>query len=548
MTRAELSLDGDWRFRLEDTDCTDDETRCQGIVEQWFAYEHDDSDWRTLAVPGHFTRQIPIEELGGRSSTLPFHFAWYRRHFTPPTGPGGATYQHLRVVFGAVDYRADVWIDGLLLTRRGSHLGTFNPFAFDLPVLNPNVEHVLVVRVQKPLDPGILSCGAGLGGFTDLKINIDGTKGYHDSRPGANSDEFDPVAKQALHTGGIVQPVRLVATGELRLDWVFVTALPAVLDGAHVLLSYTVTNLVGIRRRGTITTRLVEPGTRANEGLTLRVELDPGANRIEARVHLDRARLWFPAGHPELGEPALYRAETSIAAGWAPAGGVEVSDARTDRFGIRSLGLASDRCEDRFAGVAPKASCADDFDYTDPPPAPGETPLRPLYQRFVNGKRIFAAGAGGIPSSWVAEVDRSASERFLWLLRAVNGNHLNLHAQVATPASTTSPTRPGSRSSRTSSCSGATTRPASTFVCGDNGYPRPRRHDPARGERVVETARVARRRHGLPALQPPLDRALGGAQRAALGARRGDRRTWPGRPQARSRVVDVMTGIDRHAR
>src|SRR5262249_13527464 len=158
-----------------------------------------------------FTRQISPDELGGRSSELPFHFAWYRRRFTLKSaadassrGAAGASRkgagaswpagidparQRLRPVVGAGDYRADVWLDGAKLNLAGPHVGTFNSFAFDLPVLAAQT-HTVVVRVQKPLDPGILSCGAGLGTITDLKINIDGTKGYHDSRPGGNDDNF----------------------------------------------------------------------------------------------------------------------------------------------------------------------------------------------------------------------------------------------------------------------------------------------------------------------------------------------------------------------
>src|SRR5262249_12442180 len=157
--------------------------------------------------------------------------------FTVPDGVDQPR-QKLRVLFEAVDYRADVWVDGIKLNTT-SHLGTFNPFAFDLPVLSPNQSHVLVVRVQKPLDPGILACGDGTGPATDLKTTIDGTKGYWDGRPGGNDDNFDAVTKQSLHTGGIVRPVTLTVSGPIRIDWAFITSLPLPHHRADVLVTTT---------------------------------------------------------------------------------------------------------------------------------------------------------------------------------------------------------------------------------------------------------------------------------------------------------------------
>src|SRR5215472_3904487 len=68
---ASISLDGAWRFQLESTACDGDESHCEGIAGRWFDPGFDDSGWRELEVPGHFTRQIPHDELGGRESKLP---------------------------------------------------------------------------------------------------------------------------------------------------------------------------------------------------------------------------------------------------------------------------------------------------------------------------------------------------------------------------------------------------------------------------------------------------------------------------------------------
>lgn len=71
---------------------------------------------------------------------------WYRRRFAPPAAPEGQTW-HLH--FGAVDWRAEVWLDGRAL---GVHEGGFDPFSFDLGRLGDT--HELVVAAWDPTDDG----------------------------------------------------------------------------------------------------------------------------------------------------------------------------------------------------------------------------------------------------------------------------------------------------------------------------------------------------------------------------------------------------------
>jgi len=424
---AAQSLDGPWRFRLESTACAA-EADCEGIRGGWFLPDHDDTAWRTLDVPGNFTRQIPLDELGGRASTLPFDYAWYRRRFTVDAAVDPAR-QHLRLVFEAVDYEADVWLDGVRLTTHGAHVGTFNPFAFDLPPLATRGPHVLAVRVRKPLETDFTSCTV-LGQALSFRTILDGTKGMHDSRPGANRADFDPVTLQSLHTGGIVRSVSLAASGPARLDWVFVTAQPAGAPGtARIRLAYTVTNLLSAPLDAVVQTRFTGPGLGAHAGVAARVRLHPGANRFERVARLAHVAWWFPADHPELGGPTLYTAETTVVP--RRRHGRRESDRRTDRFGIRALGLVSDRCEDRFAGAAPDPACAGGFGPVAPPAPQGTEPAVPYYQLFVNGTRLFLEGAGGIPNGWVAGIDRPFAERFVGDLRALGASHLNVHDHVA---------------------------------------------------------------------------------------------------------------------
>jgi hypothetical protein len=68
---------------------------------------------------------------------------WYRRRFAPPTLRDG---ERLFLNFGAVDYRASVWIDGVAV---GSHEGGYTPFAFDVTdLVGGHAEHTIVLRAD----------------------------------------------------------------------------------------------------------------------------------------------------------------------------------------------------------------------------------------------------------------------------------------------------------------------------------------------------------------------------------------------------------------
>jgi len=74
---------------------------------------------------------------------------WYKREFTVP-----ANWKNKDVVlnFGAVDWKADVYINDILI---GSHKGGFTPFSFNItPYLTGTSKHKLVVRVWDPTDDG----------------------------------------------------------------------------------------------------------------------------------------------------------------------------------------------------------------------------------------------------------------------------------------------------------------------------------------------------------------------------------------------------------
>src|ERR1700741_4315635 len=104
-TRNEwLNLNGLWEFDFDDANV--------GLQERWALSAHRFT--RRICVP--FSFETPLSGIGDHS----FHSCvWYRRNFTIPAEWTG---QRLLLHFGAVDYRATVWVNGIVVaTHEGGH-------------------------------------------------------------------------------------------------------------------------------------------------------------------------------------------------------------------------------------------------------------------------------------------------------------------------------------------------------------------------------------------------------------------------------------------
>ena len=86
---------------------------------------------------------------------------WYRRQFTIPKEFPASDRVWLR--FGAVDWRADVWVNGRKVVE---HEGGYTPFEADISdAIKRDGQNVLVVRAFDPTDPS-LPTGKQVGWYT----------------------------------------------------------------------------------------------------------------------------------------------------------------------------------------------------------------------------------------------------------------------------------------------------------------------------------------------------------------------------------------------
>ena len=73
---------------------------------------------------------------------------WYSREFTVPSSwKGKNILQH----FGAVDWQADVWVNGV---KMGQHRGGYTPFSFDITPVLAKGKNQITVKVWDPSDEG----------------------------------------------------------------------------------------------------------------------------------------------------------------------------------------------------------------------------------------------------------------------------------------------------------------------------------------------------------------------------------------------------------
>ncbi|MGI8742728.1 MAG: glycoside hydrolase family 2 protein [Bryobacteraceae bacterium] len=123
------NLNGIWDFEFDDRD--------EGLGEKWATEDRQFS--RNIVVP--FCFESPASGIGDPGD---HPHVWYRRQFEIPEHWQG---RRILLHFGAVDYRATVWINGSL---SGEHEGGHTPFRFDITSSIRPGQNTVTVRVEDP--------------------------------------------------------------------------------------------------------------------------------------------------------------------------------------------------------------------------------------------------------------------------------------------------------------------------------------------------------------------------------------------------------------
>ncbi|WP_020666648.1 glycoside hydrolase family 2 protein [Amycolatopsis nigrescens] len=282
LVRADwVDLCGQWEFAFDDED--------RGLGEHWYRDSGVFDQTITLPYP-------PESELSGIHSTDLHPIVWYRLAIRTPSA---ASDERVLLHFGAVDYAATVWLNGILV---GSHEGGHTPFQLDLTgAIDPLSDtQSLVVRAEDPVGDG--------------------------TQPRGKQDwRSEPHDIWYHRTTGIWQPVWLEVVPELHLTELHWT--PSVAN-ASVTCSGELS---------------ADPGAAEH----LRVVLRLGEEILaEHTVRLDRRRFRF-----DLAIPAARHGQDRFRLLWSPEQPVLIdataelgeSDIVHSYFGLRDVGTADGR-------------------------------------------------------------------------------------------------------------------------------------------------------------------------------------------------------------
>ena len=254
---------------------------------------------------------------------------WFRREFDAPADCG----VRQRLVFDAINYRADVWLNGQRIADKEEMVGGLLRFTLDVTdVLKPGQTNVLAVRIHPPDHPGTPT--TQLEPFQKPRAHVVGDPEdiHQDVTINLAAAGYDcaPTVRDRLM--GIWQDVRLEWSGPVRIADPFVrTKLPLPkIDSTALTVSADLVNEsaadISGRFRAVIEEIVVEQEVTIPAGETVQVMLTPAEF---AQLELRSPRLWWPLGH---GSPELYELQTEFLLDDG-----ECSSRTATSFGIREV-------------------------------------------------------------------------------------------------------------------------------------------------------------------------------------------------------------------
>ena len=256
-----LSLDGtDWQI-AKDPDNV-------GQNEKWFNAVR--PDVKPIRVPWILEDAFP--DYDG--------VVWYYKNFKAPQNLHRTTTQEGRSLlrFWAVDFKADVWLNGKYL---GGHEGSETPFTLDATdAVQPGEANLLVVRVLNP----------------DNRKPIDGIR--LNMTPHGTKTQPHQVGL-AFNHGGILDSVEFISAPAARITDLFVSADPKT---GEMQVETSLLNNENKPLTGNLEISIAS----ARSGPTIysvekNLPLNPGENKNITKVRLENYHLW------ELNDPYLYR-------------------------------------------------------------------------------------------------------------------------------------------------------------------------------------------------------------------------------------------------
>ncbi len=348
----------------------------EGVVKEFHKYF---PDANKVSVPGDvytdLWRNSRIDDMNvgfnsQRAKWVMDYEWWYFRNFDIPKEMEG---QQIHLYFEGVDYACDVYVNGELL---GSHEGMFSHFSFNITDLvklsnerNPKDNNFLAIRLHPAPRSRALVNGKKYRWHGDYNQNI------------------TPF--------GIWQPVKIIATGEVRVKDLYAQTLQVEDNSAELNVEIELIN--DAQESKEVTTELVIQGKNfESEPITKEVNqvLQPGVNLVKTVVDVPDAQLWYPW---DLGDQNLYIVHATVKQNNTFQDAIQIS------FGIREVKLEMN---------------------------PGWTleEVEHPWTVMVNGKRHFIRSGtwGGPPDMFTGRSTEDTYRELIRLAKEANINNLRI--------------------------------------------------------------------------------------------------------------------------
>jgi beta-mannosidase len=278
----------------------------------------------------------------------------------------------LRLEFDGVDYSCDVWLNGHAL---GHHEGMFSPFSFDVSEL---------VDTDKDWHKG----------RNMLMVKLDPPPQVNHKVAGLKTPWFGDYWRD-LVPFGIWRPVRLVATGKVRVDDLYLKSNLNSDGSADVDVEVTLENHSDQTREVSLPITLQGKNFSGPQHTgEIRASIEPGLQTLKTRLQVKNPQLWWPW---DLGKPNLYTAKVRVEEG------DEVHDQSETDFGIRQIKMVWN---------------------------PGFTKDDVSFPRTVklNGKTHFIRSAcwGGPPDIFVGRTSPAEYKKLIDMAKAANMNNIRI--------------------------------------------------------------------------------------------------------------------------
>ena len=376
-----INLGGLWKYKIDKED--------SGKENGFYKCETDFSKWKDMTIPTNWY----LTEVGDYFGTI-----WFQTSFQVEKKLAGEfAGKRLFLHFAAVDYYADVWLNGIFL---GSHEGMFNPFEFDVTDIvktgsanilavrvsapRANAEYKLAVPSENPLSADYLRHQA---------VDIDLVKGHMIDamhRPGSMT-KF----RGDGNSGGIWDDVTLVAREEVFIEYakIFTRVVKKKDWAGDMTDKYDGTGLVAADVRVNNTTgrviktdiyMTVKPYNFEDGYIGIRsrsVVIQPGLNVFKLVLTVEDAKLWWTW---DQGSPNMYTAVFNV-----------LNDSLSQNFGIKEVET------DEKTGLW-----------------------------SLNGRRVFLRGMRYISSNWMSEANEKMWAEDLNKMLDMNINSIRIGSHV----------------------------------------------------------------------------------------------------------------------